>query len=109
MYPLTWSLLVFFLAFAVGCSHQRVQTQRPTDLRLTCQELQMEMVRAEEAARDVDNKTGFSGRNVGLALLFWPGVVVNEVQGSKALDSVEQRIAHLNGLYAKNGCAAAKD
>ena len=109
MYPVTSSLLVFFLALAIGCTHQRIQTQRPTDLRLTCQELQMEMVRAEEAARDVENKTGFSGRNVGLGLLFWPGIVINEVQGSKAVDSVQQRLAHLNELYAKTGCADAKD
>ena len=100
MSPTTWAL--FLALFALTCTHHRVQSQQPTDLRLSCQELQMEMVRAEAVARDVENKTGFSGRNVGLALVFWPGIVVNEMQGSKAIDSVHLRLARLN---EKQNCA----
>ncbi len=98
--------LLVAVSLAMGCTHHRIQSQQPTDLRLTCQELQMEMVRAEAAARDVENKTGFSGRNVGLALVFWPGIIVNEVQGSKAIDSVHLRLARLNELYAQRNCTA---
>lgn len=92
------------LALLTSCTHHRIQAQQPTDLRLSCQELQMEMVRAEAIAREVENKTGFSGRNVGLALTFWPGIVVNEMQGSKAIDAAHARITRLNELYAKQNC-----
>lgn len=98
-------LLFILLAFSLGCTHQRIQAHQSTDLRLTCQELQMDMVRAEAAARDVENKTGFSGRNVGLALVFWPGIIVNEVQGSKAIDAAHMRLTRLNELYAQQNCA----
>lgn len=95
---------VLLLVLLAGCTHHRIQAQEPTDLRLSCQELQMEMVRAEAAARDVENKTGFSGRNVGLGLLFWPGIIVNEVQGSKAIDAVHLRLTRLNELYSQQNC-----
>ena len=109
MSPTTQVLFLALFALTMGCTHSRIQSQQPTDLRLSCQELQMEMVRAEAAARDVENKTGFSGRNVGMAILFWPGIIVNEVQGSKAIDSVHLRLARLNELYAQQNCAGQAD
>ena len=64
----------------------------------------MEIDRAEDARLEVQDKTGFSGRNVGMALLFWPGIIVNEVQGGKAEDAAQDRVERLNGLYYQQGC-----
>ena len=104
----------FFLALAgvvgliaVSCSHQRIQPQRPTDRRLSCQEMQQEMQRAEAAIREVEGKTGLSGRNVGMGLLFWPGIVVNELQGARAIDAANMRLARLHELSDQRGCGSA--
>ncbi len=105
-FPLCLSIVLSssLLTLFASCTHHRIQAQQPTDLRLSCQELQMEMVRAEAVAREVENKTGFSGRNVGLALTFWPGIVVNEMQGSKAIDAAHARLTRLNELYVTQDC-----
>ena len=91
----------------VSCSHQRIEPQRPTDRRLSCQELQREMQRAEAAIREVEGKTGLSGRNVGMGLIFWPGIVVNELQGARAIDAANMRVARLRELSDQRGCGSA--
>lgn len=62
------------------------------------------MDRVEQARAEIDEKTGFSGRNVGMALLFWPGIIVNESQASSAETAALSRLDRLNTLYYENGC-----
>ena len=54
--------------------------------------------------KDIDDKTGFSGRNVGMALLFWPGIIINEVNASDAEGMINQRREKMVNMYEKKGC-----
>ena len=48
---------------------------------------------------EVKDESGVTGKNVGLALVFWPGIIVNEVRANKNQDSIDARISHLTGIY----------
>ena len=63
---------------------RRFVFRQASDTQLSCEALRNELERVEQARGEIDSKTGFSGRNVGLALLFWPGIIVNESQASSA-------------------------
>mgnify|MGYP000367809678 CR=1 FL=1 len=42
---------------------------------------------------------GLTGKNVGLALLFWQGMIVNEVRRNKNQDCADARISHLSSVH----------
>ena len=54
---------------------------------------------------DIDEKTGFSGRNVGMALLFWPGIIVNEMNADDAEDRIRDRKNRLVQIYSDKSCS----
>ncbi len=60
-------------ALALGfcaCTHQKVRISQATDTQLSCSALRSELARVEQVRAEIDSKTGFSGRNVGMAFLF---------------------------------------
>lgn len=80
-------------------TNRAIQTVQVGDSEKSCPRLKSEMVDLGvkfEAAKD---DSGVTGKNVGLALLFWPGIIVNEVRASKNQDSIDSRIAHLTNIY----------
>ena len=83
-----------------GCvSNQAVQTVQPGDFDKSCKALQYELTQMGAKFDEVKDDSGFTGKNVGLALVFWPGVIVNEVRSNKNQDSVSDRVNHLSNLY----------
>jgi hypothetical protein len=48
---------------------------------------------------DAKDDSGVSGKNVGLALLFWPGIIVNEYRASNNEESIDKRVSHLSTIY----------
>ncbi|MBL0318776.1 MAG: hypothetical protein IPP74_05750 [Alphaproteobacteria bacterium] len=95
------------VAFAAGCTHQKVEVNQIGDADLSCPDLAKQIVDLKILKSDVDEKTGFSGRNVGMGLLFWPGIIVNEMNGSKALDLANERSSRLITIYEKRPCDKA--
>ena len=57
------------------------------------------MVSLGAVFEEVKDESGVTGKNVGLALVFWPGIIVNEVRANKNQDSIDARISHLTGIY----------
>ena len=92
------------LGGSLGCTHQKVRISQASDPQLSCAALRNELARVEQARVEIESKTGFSGRNVGMALVFWPGIIVNESQASSALAAATARIDRLNQLYYEKGC-----
>ena len=85
---------------ATGCvTNKAVQTVQVGDEEKSCARLKAELtdlgVKFEESKED----SGITGKNVGLALVFWPGIIVNEVRANKNQESIDRRIAHLTGIY----------
>jgi len=96
------------LVSIASCTHQKVLVNRGTDDDITCDEIREERIKMESLIRDIHDKTGISGRNVGMALLFWPGVIVNEMNASDAENLANERLSVLANLYRKHGCAKSK-
>lgn len=96
------SLISF--SHVAGCTHQKVSVHKTTDVGLTCDQILSEIAQVESVKKDIEDKTGFSGRNVGMGILFWPGIIVNEVQGSSAEEVANKRLEQLHGMYRDKGC-----
>jgi len=92
---------VLSLALVVsGCvSNQAVRTVQTGDDEKSCDTLRMELAQNGAKFERVKEDSGLTGKNVGMALFFWPGIIVNEVRSNKNQDSVDARIAHLTSVY----------
>ncbi len=89
----------------VGCvSKREVRTVESYDYSMSCEALIAETRRLEDLRREMDNESGFTGKNVANALLFWPGIFVNESRATANVRSVDDRISHLNRVRAERGC-----
>ena len=87
-----------------GCTHNKVRISQTSDTGLTCPQINNEIERMELERSAIEDKTGFSGRNVAMGLIFWPGVLVNESQASSADKSIAARIEHLMQLKYQKNC-----
>ena len=91
---------VIFLIFLGGCvSNKAVQTVQPGDYDKSCEALQYELAQMGAEFEDAKDDSGLTGKNVGLAVVFWPGIIVNEVRANKNQDSLSDRVNHLSNLY----------
>ena len=66
---------------------------------MSCSALKYELADLGVKFEDAKDDSGFTGKNVGLALLFWPGIFVNESRAGKNQSSLDNRISHLSILY----------
>tara|TARA_B110000008_G_scaffold262964_1_gene285892 strand:+ start:1964 stop:2401 length:438 start_codon:yes stop_codon:yes gene_type:complete len=83
-----------------GCvSNQAVQTVQAGDEDKSCPAIKSELSQLGVTFEDVKDDSGITGKNVGLALVFWPGIIVNEVRANKNQDSIDARISHLSAIY----------
>jgi hypothetical protein len=84
---------------AACVSNKTIPTTQLTDVHKSCGQLQAELTSLGVKFEDAQDDSGITGKNVGLALVFWPGIIVNEVKASKNERSIGARIDHLNSLY----------
>ncbi len=97
-------VLVFALIVLGGCvSNRAIQTVQVGDNQKSCEALQFELSQLGASFEESKDESGLTGKNVGLAIVFWPGIIVNEVRTNKNQDSINNRINHLTGLY-QNKC-----
>lgn len=94
----------FVASVIAGCTHTNVATRKVSDDRLTCQEIIAETSEVTMVLSNIDDKTGFSGRNVAMGVFFWPGIVVNQMNAGDARRAANERLATLADLYSKKGC-----
>ena len=95
----------FLLASCV--SNRAVQTVQAGDQQKSCNQLQAELGQLGAEFEDVKDDSGITGKNVGLAVVFWPGIIVNEVRANKNQDSVDSRVNYLTTIY--NGKCLDRD
>lgn len=94
------ALTIPTLALLAGCvSNEAVQTVQAGDYDKSCEALKFELDQMGAKFEDVKDDSGLTGKNVGLAVVFWPGIIVNEVRSNKNQDSVSDRVTHLSNLY----------
>jgi hypothetical protein len=95
-----------------GCvSNKSIQTVQLGDSDKSCEVIRTELDQLGADFEEVKDDSGLTGKNVGLALLFWPGIIVNEVRSNKNEDSVDSRITYLTNMYNGKctGQAASSD
>lgn len=100
-------LLFVLLALTTlgACTHKNVDVHQLGDEEKNCAQLQSEIEQLSNLEKDIDEKTGLSGRNIGMALLFWPGVIVNEMNADDALERASERKAKLISIYNDKNCS----
>jgi hypothetical protein len=92
--------LIMMLA---GCvSNKSVQTVQIGDEEKSCDQLKGELGQLGVTFDEVKDDSGVTGKNVGLAIVFWPGIIVNEVRSNNNEDSISDRITHLTTIYNQN-------
>ncbi len=92
--------------FTLTACHPKVAPVSKMDNELSCAQLQSEIKDVENLKAKIESKRGFSGRNVGLGLIFPLGIVVNEVTGSTAEQEANARLAGLKNIYVEKHCSA---
>lgn len=101
------SIVVALIAvLTLTACHPRVAPVSMMDKELSCSALHAEIKEVEDIKAKIEANRGFSGRNVALALFFWPGIVINEVTGSTAESEANSRLVALKNLYFENNCSA---
>ena len=89
---------------ATGCTHTQVLVKDSADDRLTCTEIAAQTTEVKTILRDIDEKTGFSGRNVAMGLFFWPGIIVNQMNAGDARKASTERLGVLADLSKQKNC-----
>ena len=93
-------LTLGLIVLLAGCvSNKSIQTVQVGDNEKSCSQLKAELSSLGATFEDVKDDSGITGKNIGLAIVFWPGIIVNEVRSNKNEDSVDARIAHLTNIY----------
>ena len=94
-----------FGALSLGaCTHPNVQVVKSGDSGISCMDIAAEMAEVRGLLRDVDEKTGLSGRNVALGIFFWSGIVVNQMNAGDARVAANSRLSELSRLKRERNC-----
>ena len=93
---------IFFLG---ACTHENVKVVKAADDKLTCTEIAAEMAEINGVLKTIDDKTGMSGRNVAMGLLFWPGIIVNQMNAGDAREAANDRMVVLSKLTNNLNCS----
>ena len=88
-----------------ACSHtEKVATDKPTDSKLTCDEIKTEYAELDTVMGEAKKNKGASGKNIAAAVFFWPAAVGNYVDAKDAEELVEERRRKLAELGNAKGC-----
>ena len=99
---------IIALTLLTACvSNRAIQTVQPDDYAKSCETLKFELQQLGATFEESKDESGVTAKNVGLALVFWPGIIVNEVRSNKNQDSISDRVTHLSSLYNEK-CANAE-
>jgi len=95
------------LIFLTSCATPTVvNVVGPTDDKLTCNQLDIEIAKANRYAEDAKKEKSMgTGANIGAVLFWFPGLWATHVNVKEAVDAANRRAEHLAGLKAKKNCS----
>lgn len=85
-------------------STEKVATVKPTDSKLTCEQISQEFDDLEKVMKQAKKNKGASGTNIAAAIFFWPAAVGNYLDADNAEELVEERRVRLVELSEEKGC-----
>ena len=97
-------IVITTLIVVGGCTHRNVAISKNTDDKLSCLDLVEERAEINNLLSDIDDKTGFSGRNVAMGIFFWPGILVNQMNAGDAREAAQKRLVLLSEIEKKLNC-----
>lgn len=89
---------------ATGCTHTQTVVKDSSDQSLTCTAIAAQTAEVKGVLRDIDDKTGMSGRNIAMGLFFWPGIIVNQMNAGDARKAAGDRLSVLADLAKQKNC-----
>jgi hypothetical protein len=99
----TKAILLLVALGVSGCvSNNSIQAIQVGDTNKSCEVLTLELNQLGVKFEETKDESGFTGKNVGMAILFWPGIFVNESRANRNQSAVQQRVQYLTGLYNSN-------
>ncbi len=101
---LRFPLLIVASVAIAGCSHTQVLVKDSTDEKLSCTEIAAQAAEVKMVLKDIDEKTGLSGRNVAMGIFFWPGIIVNQMNAGDARKAATERLGVLSDLAKAKNC-----
>tara|TARA_B110000858_G_scaffold107957_1_gene123377 strand:- start:977 stop:1306 length:330 start_codon:yes stop_codon:yes gene_type:complete len=87
-----------------ACTHEKVQVVHSSDRNLTCNDIIAELAEVNHILKTIDDNTGISTRNATLGVLFWPGIIINQMNAGDARDAANSRLIVLTNLQYEKDC-----
>lgn len=100
-------LLSTVLLLAACASPTVVQSVRPDDAGLNCEQLQRAFTEAESFRSDAAKEKTVTQGNVVRAILFWPAVLGTAENANEAIAAADARKVHLANQMALRNCGTA--
>ena len=100
------TILISLVYFLNACATPTViNVIGPNDNKLNCEELSLEITRANQYADEAQEaKKMNKPHNVGAILFFFPGVGFTMANIEEATKAAKERAVHLNKLKEKKNC-----
>ena len=99
--------LVAALMLSACASPTIVQSVKPEDAALNCEQLRSEFVEAERLQAEAVNEKSVTRGNVVRAILFWPAVLGTAENANAAIAAADTRKVHLANQMAIRNCSVA--
>ncbi|MBE9562432.1 MAG: hypothetical protein IMF12_06180 [Proteobacteria bacterium] len=97
--------VVMTMALLSSCATSRkVPVVKAGDNNLSCNQLQTELGRLDQAEQDVESKKGLTGTNVASALFWIPGLAYTYYDAGQATEAINDRRTHLTQLSNDKNC-----
>ncbi|MCY4211836.1 MAG: hypothetical protein OXE97_12480 [Gammaproteobacteria bacterium] len=98
-------LPVIALLFITGCATSpKIQVVQAGDNKMSCEQLEEDLKKLDEASAAVQGKKGATGTNVAAALFWLPGLAYTYFDAGQALEAINARRSHLTQLYNDKDC-----
>lgn len=98
-------IIFFSLLLLSACSTPKVvEVNKVSDTRLSCTQLEEEIIEANRFEQKARDKKGVTGTNVAAAVLFWPAMIGTYKNANDAIEAARDRKAYLMKLRANKGC-----
>jgi len=91
--------------FLAACTHEKVQVVNSSDKKLTCNDIIAELAEVKHILKTIDDNSGISGRNIALGVLFWPGIIINQMNAGDAREAANTRLVILTNLQSDKNCS----
>ena len=103
-------ITIAFALLSAGCATPTVvQSVKPGDNELSCNQLQNEFAAAQRARTNgEDAKPGLKGGDIVTGIIFFPALLVSTANANDAIAAADSRNVHLKDIMSRKNCPEPK-